>query len=108
MKRFLNPARCLLSNVLLLCLACNAIADDDAEQLIFDRLSVARFSPIDPEYGKLREELVGVIIDHRTSIDISVFRHDDKFFLPVSLLEKLGVSISVKGDQLYLGTPGGE
>ncbi len=84
------------------------MADDDAERSIFDSLSVARFSPIDPEYGALREELIGVIIDHRTSIDISVFRHDDKFFLPVSLLEKLGVSISVKDNQLYLGTPGGE
>ena len=104
-SRFIRIAK--YGAALMLCVAGCAFADDDSYLQSLDDLPFATISPVDPQYGEVHEELVGVIIDRRDSGALNVYRHADKFFLPTRLLKQMGVRVSLAGDLLKLTTPGG-
>ena len=90
-----------------LLLTCNARANDDASLLILDGQPHVIFAPLHEDHPDIRDELVGVIIDGRESNVLRVYRYDEQFLLPVTLLEMLGIDMRIEAGNVSLLTPGG-
>lgn len=85
-----------------------SMAPVDASLLFAGLDGAFSFQRADPDDEAIRSELVGVIVDGEEFGTELVYKLGEAYYLPATILARIGVHGAARNGRFYLDTPGGE
>ncbi len=85
-----------------------SVAPMDASLLFAGLDGAFSFQQADPDEESVQSELLGIIVDGEEFGTELVYRLGEAYYLPATILARIGVQGAARNGRFYLATPGGE